>query len=119
MALICFLLAHGPVLFFVAFLLFFFLGMTAGLLCHENSREFNWCISNRVILIESLCFVFVLWNVVKLIRPNVTCNPLFEILNSRKLVNTSGHALALWLKHCAPNRKVEGLIPDGVIGIFH
>jgi hypothetical protein len=24
-----------------------------------------------------------------------------------------------WLKHCATNRKVEGSIPDGVIGIFH
>jgi hypothetical protein len=24
-----------------------------------------------------------------------------------------------WLRHCATNRKVAGLIPDGVIGIFH
>ena len=24
-----------------------------------------------------------------------------------------------WLGHCAKNRKVAGLIPDGVIGIFH
>jgi hypothetical protein len=24
-----------------------------------------------------------------------------------------------WLGHCAANQKVVGLIPDGVIGIFH
>ena len=24
-----------------------------------------------------------------------------------------------WLRHCATSRKVAGLIPDGVIGIFH
>ena len=24
-----------------------------------------------------------------------------------------------WLRHCATSRKVEGSIPDGVIGIFH
>jgi hypothetical protein len=24
-----------------------------------------------------------------------------------------------WLRHCATNRKVAGLIPDGVIGLFH
>jgi hypothetical protein len=24
-----------------------------------------------------------------------------------------------WLRHCAINRKVTGLIADGVIGIFH
>jgi len=24
-----------------------------------------------------------------------------------------------WLRHCATGRKVEGSIPDGVIGIFH
>jgi len=24
-----------------------------------------------------------------------------------------------WLKHCATSQKVAGLIPDGVIGIFH
>jgi hypothetical protein len=30
----------------------------------------------------------------------------------------SGHAVAQWLRHCATNRKVAGLIPDGVIGVF-
>ena len=24
-----------------------------------------------------------------------------------------------WFRHCATSRKVAGLIPDGVIGIFH
>ena len=24
-----------------------------------------------------------------------------------------------WLRYCATSRKVAGLIPDGVIGIFH
>ena len=28
-------------------------------------------------------------------------------------------AVAQWLRCCARNRKVAGLIPDGVIGIFH
>jgi hypothetical protein len=27
--------------------------------------------------------------------------------------------LRSWLRHCAINLKVAGLIPDGVIGIFH
>ena len=30
-----------------------------------------------------------------------------------------GTAVAQWLRCCATNRKVAGLIPDGVIGIFH
>jgi hypothetical protein len=31
----------------------------------------------------------------------------------------SGHAVAQWLRHCDTNRKVAGLISDGVIGIFN
>jgi len=30
-----------------------------------------------------------------------------------------GTAVAQWLWCCVTNRKVAGLIPDGVIGIFH
>ena len=30
-----------------------------------------------------------------------------------------GTAVAQWLSCCATNRKVDGSIPDGVIGIFH
>ena len=30
-----------------------------------------------------------------------------------------GTAVAQWLRRRATNRKVEGSIPDGVIGIFH
>jgi hypothetical protein len=30
-----------------------------------------------------------------------------------------GHVVVQWLRHCATNQKVAGLIPDGVIGIFH
>jgi hypothetical protein len=30
-----------------------------------------------------------------------------------------GHAVASWMRHCATKRKVEGSIPDCVIGIFH
>jgi hypothetical protein len=30
-----------------------------------------------------------------------------------------GHAVAQWLRHCATNWKVLGLILDGVIEIFH
>jgi hypothetical protein len=29
------------------------------------------------------------------------------------------HAVALWLRYCATNRKVASSIPDGVIGTFH
>ena len=32
---------------------------------------------------------------------------------------TLGTAVAQWLRRCATNRNVAGLIPDGVIGIFH
>jgi hypothetical protein len=28
-------------------------------------------------------------------------------------------SVAQWLRHCATNWKVTGLIPDGVTGIFH
>jgi hypothetical protein len=30
-----------------------------------------------------------------------------------------GTAVAQWLRYCATNWKVDGSIPDGVIGIFH
>jgi len=30
-----------------------------------------------------------------------------------------GTAVVQWVRHCATNRKVTGLIPDSVIGIFH
>jgi hypothetical protein len=32
---------------------------------------------------------------------------------------TVWNAVAQWLRYCATNRKVDGLIPDGVIGNFH
>ena len=35
------------------------------------------------------------------------------------LVVSSGTAVAQWLRCCATNQKVAGLIPDGVIGILH
>ena len=33
--------------------------------------------------------------------------------------NFRGMRWRSWLRHCATSRKVEGSIPDGVIGIFH
>jgi hypothetical protein len=33
--------------------------------------------------------------------------------------NIRWHVVAQWLRHCATNQKVVGLIPDGVTGIFH
>jgi predicted alpha/beta hydrolase len=30
----------------------------------------------------------------------------------------AGHVMAQWMRHCAKNRKVAGLIPDGVTGFF-
>jgi len=34
-------------------------------------------------------------------------------------VSVRGTAVAQWLSCCATNRKLDGSIPDGVIGIFH
>ena len=34
-------------------------------------------------------------------------------------ISTWGTAVAQLLRWCATNRKVAGLIPDGVTGIFH
>jgi hypothetical protein len=34
-------------------------------------------------------------------------------------VNVWGTRWRSWLRHYATSRKVAGLIPDGVIGIFH
>jgi hypothetical protein len=36
-----------------------------------------------------------------------------------KYPEDEGTAVAQWLRGCATNWKVAGLIPDGVIGIFH
>jgi hypothetical protein len=35
------------------------------------------------------------------------------------IINNLGTAVAQWLRCCATNRKIAGLIPDGVLGIFH
>jgi hypothetical protein len=35
------------------------------------------------------------------------------------LILSMGTAMEQWLRYCATNRKVAGLIPDGVTGIFH
>jgi hypothetical protein len=34
-------------------------------------------------------------------------------------IKLEGTTVAQWLRFCATNRKVTGLIPDGVIGFFH
>ena len=34
------------------------------------------------------------------------------------MIKNGGRTVAEWLRHYAPNRKVAGSIPDGVIGIF-
>jgi hypothetical protein len=35
------------------------------------------------------------------------------------IITEMGHMVAQWLRDRATNCKVAGLIPDGVIGIFH
>jgi hypothetical protein len=35
------------------------------------------------------------------------------------IASISGVEVVIWLRHCATNRKVASLIPDGVIGIFY
>jgi len=42
-----------------------------------------------------------------------------EILFSPAFSSKGGTRWRSWLRHCAKSRKVEGSIPDGVIGIFH
>ena len=39
--------------------------------------------------------------------------------NSHLTLQYGGRRWRSWLRHCATRRKVEGSIPDGVIGIFH
>jgi len=39
--------------------------------------------------------------------------------NYKPLLQQEGTAVARWLRHCATNRKVAGLITGGVIGISH
>ena len=36
-----------------------------------------------------------------------------------RYVQAGGPRWRSWLRHCATSQKVAGLIPDGVIGIFH
>jgi len=45
----------------------------------------------------------------------LVCRPIRTHWNTRK----GGTAVAQWLRCCATSRKVAGLIPAGVIGIFH
>ena len=42
----------------------------------------------------------------------------YIIINNNLFIGR-GTGWHFWLSHCATNRKVAGLIPDGVIGIFH
>ena len=55
----------------------------------------------------------------KEIRP--TAFPETSLTNQQSTLRNiaQGTAVAQWLRCCATNRKVAGLIPDGVIGIFY
>jgi hypothetical protein len=44
-------------------------------------------------------------------------NLAISVTTSIKIV--IGTTVAQWLRYCTSNQKVAGLIPDGVIGIFH
>jgi hypothetical protein len=44
---------------------------------------------------------------------------IFKTLNFQEVPTFMGYAVAQWLRHCTSNRKVAGLIPDGVTGFFH
>ena len=48
-----------------------------------------------------------------------TCDMLREKYTRTRVLYLIGTAVAQWLRCCATNRKVAGLIPDGLIGIFH
>jgi len=49
----------------------------------------------------------------------VVCQPFLPLGNNPGTHFFWGIAVAQWLRCCATNRKVDGSIPDGVIGIFH
>jgi hypothetical protein len=57
----------------------------------------------EIITVSSTGFTFAMW----------------QFVNTLSVFLQGTHAVAQWLRHCAPNRKVAGSIPDGVIGIFH
>jgi len=62
----------------------------------------------------------------KWVVPSSTCNycvqihstePAWKIMEYTSI--TGGTRWRSWLRHCATSRKVAGLVPDGVTGIFH
>ena len=57
--------------------------------------------------------IFILYYFIHKFKDADMFNPRYE------LVVWGGTAVAQWLRRCATNRKVAGLIPDCVIGIFH
>jgi hypothetical protein len=52
------------------------------------------------------------------INPTQTGLTLYRLIFNN-ILNCWGYAVAQWLRHCATNRKVAGLIPDGVTGVFY
>jgi hypothetical protein len=66
-----------------------------------SNQEYQTC---RTIIITGAAYSYHLMNI---------------LFNSWNCYVECGHAVVQWLKHCATNRKVVELIPEGVIVIFH
>jgi len=62
------------------------------------------CLNHPVFLLNKCVFFF----------PKKT-----RLYRSCLLIWVGGTRWRSWLRHCATSQKVTGLIPDGIIGIFH
>jgi hypothetical protein len=49
----------------------------------------------------------------------ITANNIIIQISTDIYIYKWGHAVAQWLRHCATNWKVMGLVPNSVTGIFH
>ena len=84
--------------------------------CNKSSFFFYWD-----------CFVNIQIPLVDFAPPSPNISSLCLVLNIHRnwfptafcRIQGMGTAIAQWLRYCATNRKVTGLILDGVIGIFH
>jgi len=100
-------------------------------LIRRNKYNTKWHLVGFLFHIELRCTVnHTSYFKITVVRDVAPCNPMgakasvlhvasvfvVEYLLYPKDVGT---AVSHWLSSCATNRKVSGLIPDGVIGIFH
>jgi hypothetical protein len=83
-------------------------------LCDSDSKQWLYSINWLVFIMDTVCL---LW------ARNRICKDSKLIVGfpglRRLWWHLEGTRWRSWLRHCSTSRKVVGLIPDGVIGIFH